>query len=380
MGNIFGQLAGMTPQGVIPDGIGSPETQTMPINGDIPYPDSPVVNLRKGGQIRQLFTNIIQNMAGGMAAASQQNDKASAQTAAFSGALMAPQQRQRQALQDEGVGLQNEARRAEIAQRKTQTAQMGSMVTLPNGVQVPFALAQKLWPEYVKQQGAMDRTNRQGEIRTGLQNDQQEFVAGDHEKNRTFKAGEDEKNLAFKKESLAQQMRMAQMRNKIAEARTNMALQRLTMSSGKVTSAVQNRAALSDNIEENLSVMEDIAQRRPDLFGSFDGGVITKGKAFIGTDDPDILQWKQAATNLTKSNMGMHQMRSKYGMEHDLPNLDFKNGVNGLSGTFSAIRKSADQFRNEPGVLAGREQQGQQPAQTTGKKVPVYDVNGKRIN
>lgn len=117
----------------------------------------------------------------------------------------------------------------------------------------------------------------------------------------------------------------------------------------KAISAVQNRAALSDNVEENLKTIEDIMKRRPELFGKWSGNMSNLALS-VGSNDPDKLAYNQAVENLSRANAGMHNMRSKYAIEGDVKNLNFKNGVEGLKGTVASIRKSAEQFKNEAGT------------------------------
>lgn len=65
-------------------------------------------------------------------------------------AMQAPYQT---ALQQYGLGQQAEQRQAEIARTQAQTEQMGRMVTLPNGMTMPLALAEKVFPAMVNAQG-----------------------------------------------------------------------------------------------------------------------------------------------------------------------------------------------------------------------------------
>lgn len=116
----------------------------------------------------------------------------------------------------------------------------------------------------------------------------------------------------------------------------------------KKINSVQNRAALADNVEENLKTVEDVMQRRPDLFGKVSGNLSNAALA-IGSNDPDKLAYNQAVENLSIANAGMHQMRSKYAIEGSIKNLNFKNGVDGVKGTVASIRKSAEQFKGEAG-------------------------------
>lgn len=119
----------------------------------------------------------------------------------------------------------------------------------------------------------------------------------------------------------------------------------------KKITAVQNRAALADNVESNLKTIEDVMKNRPELFGKISGNLSNAALA-IGSNDPDKLRYNEAVENLAKANAGMHNMRSKYSMDGDIKNLNFKNGVDGLKGTVQSIRDSATQFKAEGGTGA----------------------------
>src|SRR6266568_2692966 len=71
----------------------------------------------------------------------------------FGAAVNAPYQRQVAQYQ---MGQQQQAQQSQIAlqqaeaeQKQAQTAQMGQMITLPNGVTMPYGLAQKVYPAMV---------------------------------------------------------------------------------------------------------------------------------------------------------------------------------------------------------------------------------------
>jgi hypothetical protein len=71
------------------------------------------------------------------------------------------------------------------------------------------------------------------------------------------------------------------------------------------TADEQRRADLSRNMNENLDQLEDILNRRPDLFGWFSGRK-TEAAGAIGTSDPDI-----AALKIIKEQIGMAMLSAK---------------------------------------------------------------------
>jgi hypothetical protein len=126
-------------------------------------------------------------------------------------------------------------------------------------------------------------------------------------------------------------------------------------------SKVEDRAALAENVKENAQLMRDIMERRPELFGGPFSGPGGKGidltrplggrssdvQEALGTNDPDILAWERAKSNLGKANVGMHNMRSKYALEQDENTYHFKHGVEGIGGSLDALESSANQFVHE---------------------------------
>lgn len=142
----------------------------------------------------------------------------------------------------------------------------------------------------------------------------------------------------------------------------------------KPTAAEDNRADLADNLQENLDQLEDIANRRPELFGKLRGRV-TMAKMYIGTDDPDIAALKTVHDQLGMVSQGAHQMRSAYGVGRAADSImnELRNGGAGLSGAIQAARNSAGTFTtyNRPTLRS----------QTDGQSVPrtaPATINGKQ--
>jgi hypothetical protein len=69
------------------------------------------------------------------------------------------------------------------------------------------------------------------------------------------------------------------------------------------------RSDLANNMNENLDKLQDIVQRRPDLFGPV-AGRITSLRQWTGTDDPDIAALKTIHEYLGMASVGAHAMRN----------------------------------------------------------------------
>src|ERR1700761_4436268 len=87
-----------------------------------------------------------------------------------------------------------------------------------------------------------------------------------------------------------------------------------TTKTAKLSSDEQKRADLAQNMNENINALEDIANRRPDLFGPV-AGRLTDAKTALGTSDPDIAQLQVIKHQLGMVAQGAHGMRSAQGVE-----------------------------------------------------------------
>lgn len=117
--------------------------------------------------------------------------------------------------------------------------------------------------------------------------------------------------------------------------------------SATVNQMEQTRADMAENVNENLNQLEDIVNRRPDLFGTLSGRM-TKAKEFIGTDDPDIAQMKQIEDNLGRALTSAHGMRNGKLVE------DAVNGVlNGYKNSAGAIKTAIGSARNSVKTFTG---------------------------
>lgn len=81
------------------------------------------------------------------------------------------------------------------------------------------------------------------------------------------------------------------------------------LGTGKPTADEQRRADLAENMNENLDQLEDIAKRRPDLFGPI-AGRVTGLKETIGTSDPDVAALKTIQEQVGMAMVGAHAMRN----------------------------------------------------------------------
>ena len=71
----------------------------------------------------------------------------------------------------------------------------------------------------------------------------------------------------------------------------------------------QRRADLARNLEENLNNLEDIARRRPELFGPV-AGRMTGARQAIGSSDPDVAALKVIEEQTGLAMVGAHAMRN----------------------------------------------------------------------
>lgn len=155
----------------------------------------------------------------------------------------------------------------------------------------------------------------------------------------------------LKEQALAQQQQLAGESRKDreqfhADSEKDRALTREQMAKNQETKAAkptadeQKKADLVDNLNENLGVVEEIAKRRPDLFGPV-AGRMTQLKNTIGTSDPDIAALEAAQHQLGMVQQGVHGMRSAQGMQGAVDAL-----MNGFHDSPEAMQRSIDTARN----------------------------------
>ena len=117
--------------------------------------------------------------------------------------------------------------------------------------------------------------------------------------------------------------------------------------SKKIGSDEQKRADLAKNMNENLDSLDDIAGRRPELFGAL-AGRLTDAKVAFGTSDPDIAKLEVIKHNLGMVQQGVHGMRSAQGVESAAAALlnGYHNSPDALRAATKAARDSASTFLN----------------------------------
>lgn len=131
------------------------------------------------------------------------------------------------------------------------------------------------------------------------------------------------------------------------------------------TTADRNRASLAHVADDNLVQIEDIVNRRPDLFG-VGGGRLSSVEQMIGSDDRDLQALGNAAHNFAMANAGIHGSRSFENVqaaERELLN-GLKSGPNGVRGAIDSNRqnlrtiiqrveggKDANAGKNNPGTF-----------------------------
>jgi hypothetical protein len=143
----------------------------------------------------------------------------------------------------------------------------------------------------------------------------------------------------------------------------------------KPTADEQRRADLAGNLNENINTLEDILNRRPELFGPA-AGRITSLKSALGTSDPDIAALETIKHQVGMAQISAHGMRSAQGVEsaaHSLVN-NFNNSPAAMKAGLEAARQSVQTFINDanrPGANRGT------PPPATGGVIYARDLQGK---
>lgn len=144
------------------------------------------------------------------------------------------------------------------------------------------------------------------------------------------------------------------------------------------------RADLAQNVNENLNALEDIVNRRPDLFGPV-AGRLTKARETVGTSDPDVSTLKTLEDNLGMAMQSAHGMRSAQHVETSAQSVlnGFKNSPEALKAAIKAARNSVGTFQNnvqdtndagQPAAPAGADNEVY-----VGSKLVGHTVGGKYI-
>ena len=130
------------------------------------------------------------------------------------------------------------------------------------------------------------------------------------------------------------------------------------------TADEQRRSDLATNMGANLDKLEDIVNRRPDLFGRV-AGRVSRARGAVGTNDQDIASLKAISEYLGMASVGAHSMRNAQHVE-TAANAVINGLVNSPEATKAAInaaRGSIKTFISDAGnnPLLQRAQAAGQP-------------------
>lgn len=146
----------------------------------------------------------------------------------------------------------------------------------------------------------------------------------------------------------------------------------------KPTADEQRRADLSENLNENLSTLEEIINRRPDLVGAI-GGRWADVKNLVGSNDPDIGALKTAEHQIGMAQISAHGMKSAQGISGAADSImnNLHSGPEALKGAIRTARNSVATFQNDvanKGKSAGSDNQSSGPK--AGDVVDGYKFKG----
>ena len=219
------------------------------------------------------------------------------------------------------------------------------------------------------------------------QNDFEQFY-GDWLKDNNFPDTAHNRLMARKQYATAGQMPQQPQRvlavtpdNKVVELTPGMTVPQGTktvagdLAGSKPTADEQKRADLVENLNENLDQLEDIVNRRPELFGKLSGR-LTKAREWLGSDDPDVAALKGIEDRLGMVQQSSHGMRSAQHVEASANSVlnGFKNGPDAMKKAIADARKSGATFTKD--VERGK------PAATPAAPAPLKitrDANGRII-
>lgn len=128
----------------------------------------------------------------------------------------------------------------------------------------------------------------------------------------------------------------------------------------------QKRSDLAENFNENLSQLEDIVTRRPDLFGKL-AGRMTSVKEFVGSNDPDVAALKGIEDRIGMVAQSSHGMRSAQHVQDSANSIlnGFKNGPDAMKRTIGDARKSLTTFTADVERAKGNAPASQPPVNNT---------------
>ena len=120
----------------------------------------------------------------------------------------------------------------------------------------------------------------------------------------------------------------------------------------------QRRADLAENLNENLTTLEDIVKRRPDLFGPL-AGRMTAMRAAVGTSDPDIGTLETIKHQIGMAQISAHGMRSAHGIAGAADSIlnNFHNSPAAVQASIDAAKHSVATFTQDVAEAKAEAQQ-----------------------
>ncbi len=157
-----------------------------------------------------------------------------------------------------------------------------------------------------------------------------------------------------------QQQQLGVIDGKVAELRPGMSVPQGTESltgnlkGAKPSADETRRADLARNMNENLDSLQEIAGRRPDLFGPI-AGRATALRSTLGTSDPDIGALETIKEQMGMAMVGAHAMRNAGHVAAAANSIlnGFHNDPNVLKKSIEEARKSLATFQQDAGEQPG---------------------------
>ena len=140
----------------------------------------------------------------------------------------------------------------------------------------------------------------------------------------------------------------------------------------KPTADEDRRADLSQAMSGYADMLEDIARRRPDLFGPL-AGRVTQAKQFFGSDDPDVANLKFLREQLGITQMGAHSLRSAQAIAPIADALanSFHNDAATVIATAEMAKKGVAQFYTPQRPVVNGRGPTPAPAPVPGTRPPL---------
>jgi hypothetical protein len=173
----------------------------------------------------------------------------------------------------------------------------------------------------------------------------EERTAAEREKEK--KEASDQRRLDRIQTSVENERKWQEHRAEMEGFQRGMVRTRLEEKNLEPTADEKRRADLSENMNENLDQLEEIAKRRPDLFGSHGAGLITSIRGAVGTSDPDIAALKAIHEYLGLASLGAHSMRSaaQVGRAADAVMSGYRNSPQAMIHAIDIARHSIATFQ-----------------------------------